>query len=222
MAHLTADLATVRSNLDRVQAEVAEACVRGGRSPGGVRICVATKYVDNRGLEILRQAGVEVAGENRLQDMIAKQEQFGDDFEWHFIGAIQSRKIREIAARSTMIHSLATTSARDKLGQVENLTARVLVQVNIAGEDSKQGVAPEALPDFLAGCNFPVAGLMTMPPATSDPEQARPYFAQLAQLAAAHSLTELSIGTSQDFGVAVEEGATLIRIGSTLFSPLDQ
>lgn len=217
MAHLTADLATVERNLADVRERIANACARVGRDPDEVRVCVATKYVDIDGLAILREAGVEIAAENRLQDMAAKQEVFGDDFEWHFIGAIQSRKVREIAERSTLIHSLASSSAREKLAQVPLPTARILVQVNVSGEESKQGVAPNELARFIEGCGFPVSGLMTMPPASEDPEDARQYFRRLAELARGAGLKELSIGTSQDFEVAVEEGATLIRIGSTLF-----
>lgn len=222
MAHLSAELSTIEANLARIQRQVADACKRSGRDPGAVKICVATKYVDADGLELLRQAGVEVAAENRLQDMIAKQERFGDQFDWHFIGAIQSRKIPEIARRVSLIHSLASSSAREKLAQLGEAAPSALVQVNVSGEESKQGVMPEELGPFLAKCATPIVGLMTMPPAATDPEAARPYFAELARLAREHGLAELSIGTSQDFEVAVEEGATLIRVGSTLFSPSDQ
>ncbi len=216
MAGLSADLATVRANLERVESEVSAACDRAGRDRSSVTVCVATKYVDEAGLEILREAGVRVAAENRLQDMVAKQERFADAFDWHFIGAIQSRKIPEIASRVSMIHSLASESARDKLAGVDD-PPRVLVQVNVSGEESKQGVAPTDLDEFIAGSPVPVAGLMTMPPATVDPEAARPHFRRLAELAAERGLTELSMGTSQDYVVAVEEGATLIRVGSVLF-----
>ncbi|MBJ7354885.1 MAG: YggS family pyridoxal phosphate-dependent enzyme [Thermoleophilaceae bacterium] len=218
MANLSADLATVEYNLGVVRERVAEACARSGRAPESVRICVATKYVEPDAMAVLRDAGVTIAAENRLQDMIAKQERFGDDFEWHFIGAIQSKKIREIAGRVSMIHSLATESARDKLANLEPPVPSLLVQVNVSGEESKQGVAPEELAAFIAATPHPVSGLMTMPPLTDDPEGARAYFARLKQLADEQGLNELSMGTSQDFAVAVEEGATLIRVGSVLFS----
>lgn len=217
MAHLSADLETVRRNLTAVEERVAAACERAGRSPREVQICVATKYVDDDGLAVLREAGVRVAAENRLQDMARKQETFGDDFEWHFIGAIQSKKVREIASRVSAIHSLATESARDKLADLDGPAPRVLVQVNVSGEESKQGVAPEDLSAFLEGCPVSVTGLMTMPPLAGTPEEARPYFSRLRELAAENALPELSIGTSQDYEVAVEEGATLIRVGSVLF-----
>jgi pyridoxal phosphate enzyme (YggS family) len=219
MANLSADLETVQCNLEAVGAEVAAACARADRDPDTVRICVATKYVDADAMAVLRDAGVKIAAENRLQDMIAKQERFGDDFDWHFIGAIQSKKIREIAGRVSTIHSLGTESARDKLANLETDPPKLLVQVNVSGEASKQGVAPEELAGFIAATPQPVSGLMTMPPLTADPEGARPYFAKLKALAEQNGLEELSMGTSQDFAVAVEEGATLIRVGSVLFDP---
>lgn len=222
MANLSADLETVERNLARVGAQVAAACERTGRDPDSVRICVATKYVDADAMDVLREAGVKIAAENRLQDMIAKQDRFADDFDWHFIGAIQSKKIREIAGRVSTIHSLATESARDKLANLEAPAPKLLVQVNISGEASKQGVAPGELAEFIAGTPQPVSGLMTMPPLTDDPEGARPYFAQLKALADEHGLPGLSMGTSQDFVVAVEEGATLIRVGSVLFEDISK
>ena len=219
MASLSADLETVERNLERVRSEVASACQRAGRSPDEVSICVATKYVEPEAMEVLREAGIRIAAENRLQDMIAKQEHFGEDFDWHFIGAIQSRKVREIAGRVSTIHSLGTESARDKLADLDTPAPKLLVQVNVSGEESKQGVAPEDLAAFIAATPQTVSGLMTMPPLTDDPEGARPYFAKLKSLAIEHGLSDLSMGTSQDFGVAVEEGATLVRVGSVLFDP---
>lgn len=219
MANLSADRETVKRNLDRVRSEVVEACQRTGRNPDEVIICAATKYVEPDAMDVLREAGVQIAAENRLQDMIAKQERFGDDFDWHFIGAIQSRKVREIAGRVSTIHSLGTESARDKLADLDAAAPRLLVQVNVSGEESKQGVAPDELGAFISATPQTVSGLMTMPPLTEHPEGARPYFARLRSLAQAHGLVDLSMGTSQDFGVAVEEGATLIRVGSVLFDP---
>jgi uncharacterized pyridoxal phosphate-containing UPF0001 family protein len=141
----------------------------------------------------------------------------GELFEWHFIGALQSRKVREIVPRVRLIHSLCTDSALAKLEANAPPETEVLVQVNVAGEQSKEGVAPADLRDFIARCPVRVIGLMTMPPFTTDAEASRPHFARLAGLAAEHGLTELSMGTSQDWEVAVEEGATLIRLGTTLF-----
>lgn len=222
MANLSADAATIAANLDHVEAEVAAACARRGRRPEEVSICVATKYVDTQGMQALREAGVRIAAENRLQDMAAKQESLREAFEWHFIGAIQSRKVREIAERASVIHSLASESARDKLRDLPGAPPRVLVQVNVSGEDSKQGVRPEQLDEFIQGSPVAISGLMTMPPASDDPESARPYFAELARLAGDRELPELSMGTSQDYSVAVEEGATLIRVGSVLFTPVNK
>lgn len=217
---LTANVETVRTNLRRIRAEVAAACARAGRDEREVRVCVATKYVDPAGMRVLREAGVQIAAENRLQDLSEKQTEIGEDaFEWHFIGAIQSKKIPEIARRVSLIHSLASESARERLNAAE-VAPPTLVQVNVSGEESKQGVAPDQLAEFIDGCRFEVVGLMTMPPLTEDAEAARSFFASLSELASQHGLKELSMGTSQDFSVAVEEGATLIRVGSTLFDPL--
>lgn len=168
-------------------------------------------------LPALAEAGVSLVGENRLQDLERKQEMAGELFEWHFIGALQSRKVRDVIPRVRLVHSLCTDSALAKLEAHAPPETEVLVQVNVAGEESKAGVAPAALDDFIARCPVRVVGLMTMPPFTDDPEASRPHFARLAELAATHGLRELSMGTSQDWRVAVEEGATLIRLGSTLF-----
>jgi pyridoxal phosphate enzyme (YggS family) len=222
VAHLTADLATVQHNLAAIRAGVAAACDRSGRRGESVRVCVATKYVGADDMDVLRDAGVEIAAENRLQDMAAKQERLGDAFEWHFIGAIQSKKIREIAGRVSTIHSLATESARDKLANLDVAPPKVLVQVNVSGEESKQGVAPADLGDFIEATPIPVSGLMTMPPLATTPEAARPHFARLKALADEHGLPELSMGTSQDYAVAVEEGATMVRVGSVLFAPVSK
>jgi pyridoxal phosphate enzyme (YggS family) len=219
MAQLSADTATVSRNLAAIGERIAAACARVNRDPAEVTLCVATKYVDADGMVALHEAGVRVAAENRLQDMIVKQERFRDDFEWHFIGRIQSRKVAQIAERVSVIHSLASESARDRLAVFEGPLPRVLVQVNVSGEAGKEGIAPEHLIDFIAGCPFEISGLTTMPPLAADPETARPYFRRLAELAAQNGLNELSIGTSQDFEVAIEEGATLIRVGSALFKP---
>jgi pyridoxal phosphate enzyme (YggS family) len=198
--------AVVRANLARVREAAGS----------GVRVLVATKYVADEELPALADAGVELVGENRLQDLERKQAVAGDRFEWHFIGTLQSRKVRDVVPRVSLIHSVCTDSVLDKLGTHAPPETEVLVQVNVASEESKAGVAPENLGDFIARCPVRVAGLMTMPPFTDDPEASRPYFARLAGLAAEHSLRELSMGTSQDWEVAVAEGATLIRLGNVL------
>jgi hypothetical protein len=177
----------------------------------GVTVVVATKYVSIDELAVLADAGVEVVGENRAQDLEAKHARYGDAFRWHFIGHLQSRKAKIVNAICELCHSLDSESAAAKL------TVPALVEVNLSGEATKSGVAPDGLGDFLE--LYPdVRGLMTMPPFTDDPEASRPYFRRLRELAEAHDLRELSMGTSQDWRVAVEEGATYVRLGSTLFS----
>jgi pyridoxal phosphate enzyme (YggS family) len=180
-----------------------------------VRICAAIKYVPVEELPVLAEAGIEIVGENRAQELLAKQDAHRDLFEWHFIGALQSRKVRDVAPNVSLIHSLASESA---LSQLEAHPApAVLVQVNIAGEESKAGIPLDDLGDFIARCPVPVLGLMTMPPLAENPEESRPYFAQLAELAAKHDLEELSMGTTQDFEVAAAEGATIVRLGTVLY-----
>jgi PLP dependent protein len=191
----------VRERYWRLQAEVGE----------NVTVVVATKYVALDDLAALGEAGVAVIGENRAQDLEAKHARYGDAFRWHFIGHLQSRKAKIVNAVCELCHSLDSESAAAKL------TIPALVEVNLSGEESKSGVAPEALSAFLE--LYPqVCGLMTMPPFTDDPETSRPYFRRLRELASAHGLKELSMGTSQDYRVAVEEGATLVRVGSVLFT----
>ncbi|MBA2546551.1 MAG: YggS family pyridoxal phosphate enzyme [Solirubrobacterales bacterium] len=182
----------------------------------GVEILTATKYVPVEEMGALEQADIRLVGENRLQDLEAKRERWGDAFTWDFIGNIQSRKLKSIVPLVRLVHSLASESALAKLDSLPPDTA-VLVEVNLSGEESKGGVEPEALGDFIARCPAQVEGLMTMPPFAEDPEQSRPHFARLAEMAGEHGLERLSMGTSQDWRVAVEEGATIIRLGSTLF-----
>jgi hypothetical protein len=175
-----------------------------------VTIVAATKYVSLPGMAVLAEAGIPVVGENRAQDLVAKHAAYGRVFRWHFIGHLQSRKAKIVNAICELCHSLDSASAAAKL------TIPALVEVNLSGEPTKSGVSPEDLPSFLA--NYPdVRGLMTMPPATGDPEASRPYFRRLRELAEQHGLTELSMGTSQDYSVAAEEGATLVRVGAVLW-----
>lgn len=208
MAELIRDIdaGVVRRNLEVVRAAVSDS----------TRILVATKYVADDDLEKLAEAGVDLVGENRLDDLERKQERYTDRFTWDFIGALQSRKVRDLVPRVRLIHSVASDSALTQLGKHATPKTRVLVQVNVAGEQSKEGVAPEDLTAFVEDCPVEIAGLMTMPPFAEDPEDSRPYFARLAELAAEHGLSELSMGTSQDWRVAAEEGATILRLGSSL------
>jgi len=204
-------VAKVRDNLERVRERIGAA----GGDPERVRICAAIKYVPAEELPVLAEAGIHVVGENRAQDLLAKQRDHRHLFEWHFIGALQSRKVKDVAPNVSLIHSLASESA---LAQLEKHPApAVLVEVNLAGEESKAGIAPTELSDFIARCPVPVQGLMTMPPLAQSAEASRPYFAKLAELAAENGLTELSMGTTQDFEAAVAEGATIVRLGTVLY-----
>ncbi len=212
----------VRRNLGEVREEIAAAAHRAGREPGEVEIVAATKYVALEDLPILAEAGVTIVGENRAQELQAKHAAHGPRFTWDFIGALQSRKVRAVAPLVRRIHSLASTSA---LAQLERQAGggatapEVLVEVNVAGQEGKAGVAPGELEGLLAEATVPVVGLMTMPPLATRPEDNRRWFAALCELAATHGLPHLSMGTTQDFAVAVEEGATLVRVGTRLYRP---
>ena len=182
-----------------------------------VEILAATKYVPLEEMGALAEAGVRLVGENRRQELEAKHERWGDAFSWDFIGNLQSRKVKRILPLCRLIHSVATDSVLDQLGRHGGAPTEVLVEVNVAGEEGKGGVAPEELGAFLERCPVRVGGLMTMPPFSQDPEASRPYFARLAELAAEHALSRLSMGTSQDWEVAVQEGATIVRLGTALY-----
>ncbi len=190
----------VRESYGRIKTEVG----------ANVTVVAATKYVSVDELQVLADAGVEVVGENRAQDLEAKHARYGDTFRWHFIGHLQSRKAKAVSDLCELCHSLASESAARKL------TIPALVEVNLSGEPTKSGIDPDELESFL-GLYPDVRGLMTMPPETDDPEASRPYFRRLRELAEAHGLRELSMGTSQDYRVAAEEGATFIRVGSVLY-----
>ncbi len=176
-----------------------------------VTVVAATKYVPLRDMAVLAEAAVEVVGENRAQDLEAKHAEYGDAFRWHFIGHLQSRKAKIVNGICELVHSLDSESTASRL------EVPALVQVNLAGEESKSGIGPDELARFLE--LYPdVRGLSTMPPETDDPEESRPLFRRLHELASAHGLSQLSMGTSQDYKVAAEEGATYVRVGARLFS----
>src|SRR5690242_18694546 len=192
--------AEIRDRYERIREEVGPA----------VTVVAATKYISVEDLGALAAAGVEVVGENRAQDLADKHARWGDRFRWHFIGHLQSRKAPVVSELCELCHSLASESAARKL------TIPALVEVNLSGEATKSGVTPEDLPALLDA--YPdVRGLMTMPPATGDPESSRPYFRRLRELAEQHGLRDLSMGTSQDYRVAAEEGATYVRVGAVLW-----
>ena len=191
---------TIRANYERIRTEVGET----------VTVVAATKYVSPADMGVLVAAGIEVVGENRAQDLERKHAEHGEAFRWHFIGRLQSNKVKIVNRTCELVHSLDSESA------ARRLSVPALVEVNLAGEASKSGIEPDELPAFLSS-HAGVRGLMTMPPATGDPEASRPYFRRLRELAEEHGLRELSMGTSQDYRVAAEEGATLVRVGSILY-----
>jgi PLP dependent protein len=192
---------SVRANLDRIRGELGPE----------ITIVAATKYVDVDDLAALAEAGIEVVGENRAQDLEAKHARHGDAFRWHFIGHLQSRKATTVNELCELCHSLASESA------ARRLTVPALVEVNLSGEESKSGIPESELESFLSLYDD-VRGLMTMPPETGDPEASRPYFRRLRELAERYELRELSMGTSQDYRVAADEGATMVRLGSILYA----
>ena len=200
------DAAKVAANLEEVRAVAGD----------GVELLVATKYVPLEEMGKLAEAGVRLVGENRQQDLAAKHERWGDAFEWDFIGNLQSRKVKQVLPLVRLVHSVATDSVLAQLGKHADPETEVLVEVNVSGEEGKGGVEPAELSAFVERCPVRVGGLMTMPPFSADPERSRPYFARLAELAAAHGLARLSMGTSQDWRVAIEEGATIVRLGHAL------
>ena len=188
----------IRGRYERLQAEVGAA----------VTVVAATKYVSVAEMAALAEAGVTVVGENRAQDLEAKHAEYGDTFRWHFIGRLQSNKVKVVNRICELVHSLDTDTA------ARRLEIPALVQVNLAGEHSKGGVPPGEVGEYL---RYDVRGLSTMPPAAATAEESRPWFAALRELATEHGLPELSMGTTQDYAVAAEEGATHIRVGSALF-----
>ena len=194
----------LRERYERVCAEVGS----------GVTVVAATKYVPLADMGVLAEAGIPVVGENRAQDLAAKHDAYGEHFRWHFIGHLQSRKAGTVNSTCELVHSLDSESA------ARRLEIPSLVQVNLAGEGTKSGVAPEALAAFLAACPADIVGLSTMPPLAADPEESRPFFRRLRELAEAHGLAQLSMGTTQDYLIAVDEGATLVRVGAVLFGEL--
>jgi uncharacterized pyridoxal phosphate-containing UPF0001 family protein len=210
---LTAE--TVRENLGRVREQIS---VAAGASRE-VEILAAVKYVPVDELGVLAEAGLQVLGENRAQDLVAKQDAYPGRFTWDFIGTLQSRKVRQLLGHVRYIHSVASDSALRQLERHGAPDTQVLVEVNVAGETGKGGIAPPELPAFIERCPVQVVGLMTMPPMTDDPESSRPYFQELRRLSEQHGLPHLSMGTSQDYLVAVQEGATIVRLGTSLYGP---
>jgi pyridoxal phosphate enzyme (YggS family) len=223
------DPAKVRERLAAAQTRIDEACARSGRDPAAVEILAATKYVPPELMGALAQAGLKIVGENTAQALIAKQERWGDAFTWDFIGHLQSRKTKQVLPRVRLIHSVDSDSVVEQIARHAEQPARVLLEVNVAGEESKDGVPLEQTGAFVERASkaeaVVFAGLMTMPPFAQDPEDARIHFSRLRELAERlradwaprHEFRALSMGTSQDFEVAVEEGATICRLGGVLY-----
>ena len=223
MVELIPDLRadTVRANLDEVREEIAAAAKAAERDPGEVEVLAATKYVSAEDLPTLAEAGIELVGENRAQDLAAKIAAHGELFDWDFIGRLQSRKVKAIVPHVRLIHSVASDSALRELARHQTDAhpgLEILIEVNVASEPGKEGVAPEELDAFIERAPFPVVGLMTMPPYAQNPEDSRRWFSALRTLADDRGLQRLSMGTSQDYRVAVAEGATIVRIGTRLYS----
>lgn len=202
------DVERIRSNLEEIREHAGPE----------VEILAATKYLRAGDMGALAEAGVELVGENRLQDLEEKRERWADSFTWDFIGNLQSRKVKRILPLVRLIHSVASDSVLEQLGKHGDEGTEVLVEVNLSGEEGKGGIGPSELDPFIERCPVRVSGLMTMPPFTEDPDASRPYFARLAELAGERGLERLSMGTSQDWRVAVDEGATIIRLGSVLWA----
>ena len=229
MKQFTGSADGVRQRFAEVQQQVAEAARAAGRDPAAVRVLVATKYVAAEHLGVLHEAGIRLIGENRAQDLADKHARYGDVFDYHFIGHLQSRKVRQVLPLVSLIHSVSSLSAVEAIQTRAEAPADVLLEVNIGGEESKSGVAPAEVDAFLqqaAGHDKVVCrGLMCMPPLFEDAEDTRPFFARTRELAARLSATwsgtytfdQLSMGTSADYQIAVQEGATIVRVGSVLF-----
>jgi pyridoxal phosphate enzyme (YggS family) len=214
----------IRANVAQVREQIAGARQRAPARRTGerheVELLAAIKYVACDDLPLLAEAGIRLVGENRAQELSAKHDAHGELFEWDFIGQLQSRRVRAIVPYVRLIHSVASESALRELQRHREQMRpglRILIEVNVAGEQGKAGVAPEQLGGFVARSPVPVAGLMTMPPLAARPEENRRWFAALRELADEHDLEHLSMGTSQDYLVAVEEGATIVRIGTRLY-----
>jgi pyridoxal phosphate enzyme (YggS family) len=215
----------VRANLERVREEIAAARERSEAaevraSGAGIEVLAATKYIPAEELPVLAEAGIRLVGENRAQDLQAKVAAYGDLFEWDFIGQLQSRRVRSIVPHVRLIHSVASESALRELDRQQALARpglRILIEVNLAREPGKAGVAPAQLDEYISRSPVPVAGLMTMPPLAGNPSHSRRWFAALRELARERGLEHLSMGTTQDYVVAVEEGATIVRIGTKLY-----
>lgn len=210
---------TIRERLKEARERIAAAAKASGRGPEAIEVLVAIKYVALEDLPLLAQAGVSLVGENRAQDLQAKIAAHRELFTWDFIGQLQSRKVKAIIPHVRLIHSVASLSALAELERHKDAAKpglQALIEVNVAGERGKAGIAPDELDLYIERCSVPVAGLMTMPPQAESPDQSRRWFSALRELAEGRGLSELSMGTSQDYEVAVQEGASIVRLGTSV------
>jgi PLP dependent protein len=207
------DAGRIAANLERVRETIADA----GRDPATVEVLAAVKYVPIDEIDTLQEAGLTLLGENRAQELEDKAT-LHPGFRWHFIGQLQSRKVKQVLPFVELIHSVASESALKQLEVHGTSETEILLEVNVAGEAGKAGIEPGEIARYLEASTAKVVGLMTMPPFAENPEASRPHFARLAELAAEHGLPQLSMGTSQDFAIAAAEGATIVRIGTTLYT----
>jgi len=218
----------LRSALEEERERLDAAAERGGRPAGSVEIVLAAKYVPPSDAGALVAAGVRVVGENRLQDLEARRAVVGDDLTYDFIGHLQRRKVRSVLPLVRLVHTLDSARLAEEIQARASGPTRLLIEVNVAGEETKCGIVPRSLEAFIDGVSHldrvVVGGLMALPPAVTDPEHSRPHFAAVRELAerlrprwaGRHDLRDLSMGTSQDAVIAAEEGATLVRIGRSL------
>ncbi len=227
-------MSAVGDNIRKIREEIAEAALRSGREPSAVRLMAVTKTVDDARILEAIEAGVDIMGENYVQEAKRKIETMNVDVRWHMIGHLQSNKAKYAIRLFDMIHSIDRLSLAEELDKRSAAVGRVttvLIEVNVSGEESKSGIPAEEAPALVRKIasldNLSIRGLMTMPPWFEDPENARPYFAALRKLRdriadeeiPGVDLRELSMGMSADYRVAVEEGATIVRIGTAIFGP---
>lgn len=215
----------LRGNYNYICERIAEASQIAGRSPEQITLLIVTKNVPQEFLPFLQRLGINDIGENRVQEALEKSRGFEKAFRWHMVGTLQTNKVKKALTLFDVIHSLdrlRLAEAIQKGCKEIGKTIQAFIQVNISAEETKHGFAPEQVPEFLeiinrAYNNIKVKGLMCMAPFTDNPESVRPYFRRLRQLAERLGINGLSMGMSQDFEVAIQEGATVVRIGTALF-----
>lgn len=223
--------AVIRENIALVRERIASACARAGRQEGGVRLIAVSKTFPAESIRAAYEAGLRDFGENRVQEAAAKQSTLQDrDITWHLIGHLQSNKAARACELFEWVHSVDAGHLAQKLDRAAAAAGKrlpILLEINLGGEESKSGIAENDAPDLATAIkelpSLALRGLMVIPPLFNDPEQTRPYFRRLRELAeklrsaGATGITELSMGMSHDFEIAIEEGATMIRVGTAIF-----